>query len=252
MLSAEASHVALGYFIRKFPYQSEKNYAELPLLDKKYKNWKLAYIGIALTLIFTLPIIYAFILQPIVTFVHKLFLEQDQQFFPPSIYTVGLVAALWAMATLVFVAENTMRLLLGNNADEFFDYYNNSQKYDNTKAGIWFGKIFFLLSLPLFPFVLNAKVIAGEKTFIIKTVTDFSERIYNYNQIKAIHYYQSFEDKTGGIQHREIMEFYFTNGDSFSPGFYFSDIEPSMNFAKYLSEKSGVKIDTLAVMRLKK
>lgn len=252
MISQEASHIALNYFIRKFPYQSEKNYAELQLLDKKYKNWKVAYISIALTLFFILPIAYSFVLHPVVVFLHKLFLAKDQEYFAPSIYTIGIVAALWSMATLIFVAEYIIRLLLKFNADDFFDYYNNCQQYDNRKAGIWFAKIFFLLSLPLFPFVLNAKVITGEKSFIIKTVTNFSERIYNYNQVKAIYYYQSLQDKTGQINPTETMTFYFTDGDTFDPGFYFNDIHPSMVFAKHLSEKSGVKIDTVAVLYYKK
>ncbi len=251
MLSELASHGALSYFIRKFPYQSEKNYQEIQLLDSKYKHWKVAYVFIALGLFFTLPFLYAYILHPITVFFHNQFLGEGDRFYPPSVSTVGVVTFFWSFATLIFVSQAVMRLLLGYNADEFFDYYNHSQKYDNRKAGIWFGKIFFIISLPLYPFFLTAKIVTSEKTFTIKTVVDFNERIYRYNELKAIHYYQSYEDRDGIIHPKKIAVFYFTDGDTFKPGFYFDDIKKSMQFAEYLSAKSDIKIDTVAVQYFK-
>lgn len=246
-----AGEAVKRYFRKKFPYISTRQYSfvEEQELKHRYRKWKVIIPILLLPYFIGLMILCGFLLLPIYKYYHSLFIVKQDVFFPPTIFGFIMVNGIpFALATIMFVIEGTQKLFMGNDYHEYEDFYNDDQGYDNHKAGLMISKIGLIILLITLPVTFTARIIAKEKTVVIKTLLSIQGREYKYNNIRQIVYYLNSENNNGNVTKNLHYRIFFGNED-ISLNRYFSGAEDAEPFVRLLSGKSRVSVDTAEVDR---
>lgn len=167
----------------------------------------------------------------------------DGAFYPATWASFAIPGIFLNIATFIWIVEAAQRALLQSDYDVFEDFCNDKQKYDNHKAGIWFGKFGWALLIISLPFVFGQRLILAKNTMTVKAIHYLQEKSYSFSDISGIVRYKNMKAPNGDIVPNDHYQIFFSDGNHFNPAFYFDGSKQAMPFVSELSNKTKIPVE---------
>lgn len=241
------TQIIIDYLSRKFPIKTrEINAFEEPLdpaiASKTYKKWLFPYMTV-LVLFCTVATYFVggFLIKTILT-LYKMFNNASFVLVQPDMCYV--VAGIIALALSKEPSEWVVKKMSSEKMVELINY-GSDLEYGSDSHAVWLYIKKFLLGIALLLFVFGACHFLSvfEDTFSINNPFTSRNETYNFNQIQKIKYAPMTIFKGSKNSDTPSIHCEMKDGTTWASTNF--DIVKDSSAFQFISQKSGVKIDTL-------